>query len=363
MRLELLDGRDARVAPIWNALEGVGHPSYFLTWGWIENWLACLPREDTPRLAVIRDGDAVVGAFFLGRRLLWRHHVLPSRGAFVNTTGVENQDELCIEHNAILCAPDRVWSLADVVELIPHDWDELFLPGIDRASIANLTVPDGYRVVIDRETSAPFVDLERVRATGDYLSLLSANTRSQIRRARRRVGPLALEVASSVASALAIYDELVALHTVSWHDRDQPGAFVDPWFDHFHRRLITERFASGEVQLLRLRAGDATLGCLYNFNANGRVLFYQSGLVAQVDPVVKPGLLCHAAAIDHAAAAGHACYDLLGGDGRYKLSLATDATPLVWVRIQRTHVRFAIEDRARHWKHALVDKVEPDGRD
>ena len=42
-------------------------------------------------------------------------------------------------------------------------------------------------------------------------------------------------------------------------------------------------------------------------------------------------------------------YDLLGGDARYKQNIATDETRLLWVRVQRRRLQFALEDRARTW--------------
>jgi hypothetical protein len=351
-RLDLVDPYAPQAELLWRALEREARPAYFLTWGWVENWLAMLPHNEAPKLAVIREGGVPTGAFFVGRRLIRRHHVLPSRAAYLNATGVPNRDKLLIEHNGIL---GRGCSLATLIELMPDDWDELFLPGVERGTFRELEIPDEYRLRVTNAVPSPFVDLAQVRAKkGDYLSLLSSNTRSQIRRAGRRVGECKLEIAASVEDALAIYDELVALHSASWRERGEPGAFADPWFDRFHRRLIQQRFAHGEIQLARLRNGGATLGCLYNLIANGRVLFYQSGLAAIEDPVVKPGLLCHAAAIEHCAAAGHNVYDLLGGSGRYKASLATGSTELVWICVQRARLRFAIEDRVRAWKQAVV---------
>jgi len=349
--LELVDPLSARAEAIWCDLERGAHPPYFLTWGWISNWLAMLPSAEWPALAVLGGADGATGAFFLGRRKLLRHHVVTSRAAFVNATGVPRYDELCVEHNGIL---GTGCTLARLVELLPDDWDELVLPAVDRAMFQELDVPRGYHVQAGHDVPSPFVDLARVRAAGDYLSLLSANTRSQIRRASRRVGPCELDVARSLEDALEIYGELVALHGASWRARGEPGAFADPWFERFHRRLIEQRFAHGELQLIRLRSGPTTLGCLYNLVAGGRVLFYQSGLASSPDPVVKPGMLCHAAAIAHCAAAGHATYDFLAGSTRYKASLATGATQLVWLRVQRAHLRFAIEQRVRDWKHAIV---------
>jgi CelD/BcsL family acetyltransferase involved in cellulose biosynthesis len=352
--MALMDAGDVRVEAIWRTLETAARPSYFLTWGWIETWLSELPPETRPRLAVLSDAGAVVAACFLGHRRVLRHHVLPLRARFLNTTGIPQLDELCIEHNGVLCLPGRAVPLAALVERLPRDWDELVLPAIDAGAFDPLAAVADHRVLIDRDVAAPFVDLARVRAAGDYPAVLGSNTRAQIRRARRTIGPCELEVAGSVPHALAIYDELVALHTARWRERGQPGAFADPWFDRFHRELIRRRFAHGELELLRLRAGATTVGCIYNLISSGRVLFYQSGLAPFANPHVKPGYLCHAAAIERAAAAGHATYDLLGGDARYKASLSTGATRLVWLRVQRRLARFTIEQQLQRWKRGFV---------
>jgi CelD/BcsL family acetyltransferase involved in cellulose biosynthesis len=352
--LTLLDAGDARVEPIWRALEAAARPSYFLTWGWITTWLAALPVSALPRLAVIRRDGSVVAACFLGRRRQLRRGVIPSRALYLNTTGVNRLDELCVEHNAVLCAPGTACSARALTELLARDWDELVLPAVDAGAFDTADVGDDFQLLVDREVSAPFVDLARVRAKGDYLALLGSNTRSQIRRARKAIGRCELEVARSADQAADIYRELVAHHTASWRERGQPGAFADPWFDRFHRKLIAERFAHGEIELLRLRAGGATIGCTYNLIANGRVLFYQSGLARFEDAHKKPGYLCQAAAIEHAAASGHAIYDFLGGDARYKASLSTDATRLVWLRVRRKLARFAVEDQVVRWKRAYV---------
>jgi CelD/BcsL family acetyltransferase involved in cellulose biosynthesis len=141
----------------------------------------------------------------------------------------------------------------------------------------------------------------------------------------------------------------------AWQQRGQPGAWADPWFDTFHRRLIAQRFRHGEIQLVRLRAGDVTLGCLYNFVSHGRVLVYQTGINPGVDKNLKPGFLTHMFAVEHNAREGHAIYDFLGGDAQYKASLGTDATTIVWARVQRRRAIFALEDAARTWKRSRSD--------
>jgi CelD/BcsL family acetyltransferase involved in cellulose biosynthesis len=356
--LDLIKPGDARIEGLWRQLEARSQPPYFLSWGWVENWLAALPVDETPQLAVVNEDGEPAGAFFLGRRRMRRHLVVPSNALFFNATGSPRHDELCIEHNGLLATAGARRSLGAILDLIPGEWDELFVPATDRYAFDDLGAGaslGSYRVRIDRESAAPFVDLEAVRSMeGGYISLLGASTRTQLRRTRRIVGNLDVEVAEDEHQALDIWGELLRLHAQRWAARGERGAFADPWFERFHRRLITSRLASGEIQLVRVRAGATTIGCLYNFVYRGRVLFYQSGLAAFDDPHIKPGFLCHAAAIEYNALAGHQVYDLLGGASRYKQSLATGAARLVWLRVQRQRMRFAVEDQLRKLRARLA---------
>ncbi|MBV8759103.1 MAG: GNAT family N-acetyltransferase [Deltaproteobacteria bacterium] len=339
MNVEILDAHEHRAGPLWIALES-DNRNYFLSWPWIDHWLSSLPRSHAPRLAILRDGNAAIAAGLFGRRRVIRHHVVPSRAWFLNATGDSRFDELAIEHNGLVGA--RV-PLAALVAGLPEEWDELVLPAIDRDAFGT-PIAEGVRVHVDREAACPYVDLQRVRdADGGYLGLLGPATRAHLRRARRVLGELTVEIATDPDHALDIFGELVELC---------PDAFADPWFERFHRDLIAARY--GECELVRVRNGAQTIGCLYNFAYRRRVLCYQSGLASFADPHVKPALVCHAAAIANAAARGDDVYDFLVGDGRYKQHLATGTSHLRWLRVQQPRIRFSIEDRLRDWKHALA---------
>jgi CelD/BcsL family acetyltransferase involved in cellulose biosynthesis len=358
VQLELLDPYSASAEQIWRDLDAVDPRSYFLSSGWVENWLACLPREVAPRLAVIRTADAPVSAFFLARRTIGRLGVIgSSRALYFNTTGVPQYDELWIEHNGLV---GRELSVGRLVDILPDDWDELFLPGMRATAFGGMveSVVRGFRVRIERTVPLRFVDLARARESG-YLSLLGAQTRAQIRRAQRDAGSIEVDVADDERSALTFFDQLVALHQAHWRSQGQPGVFADPWFERFHRRLITRRFRHGEIQLLRMRTAHGPTAMLYNFVHDGRVLQYQSGVERSENRHLKAGYLAHTAAIEHAAAHGLAIYDFLGGAMRYKESLATDSTSLVWARLQRQRIRFMVEDRLRTWAKARRRPSEP----
>jgi CelD/BcsL family acetyltransferase involved in cellulose biosynthesis len=357
-----------RIRDAWCEIQASSRPSYFLSWGWVENWLDTLPPSTDVVLHVVRRAGAPIAAFFLGARQAWRHRLLRSRTLHLNQTGDERYDEICIEHNGVLSNGEPI-PVLDIVSRLPGRWDELFLPALDEdgvvatalaAEMASPTIrrhAARLRVRVDGRVPCPIVELDKVREAGDYLALLGSNTRAQIRKTRKEYaqrGPLSHDVASSAAEARAFFDELVTLHQRTWAARGKPGAFI-PYVLGFHHRLIERRFAAGEIRLHRIRAGDRTIGCLYNFVWQDAALFYQSGLLYDGDAKLKPGLLCHALAVDYDAKAGLRCYDFLGGDSRYKRALATGSRTLVWLRIQKPRIRFAVEDAARVFRNHLLN--------
>lgn len=356
--LELLAADDPHAERIWQSLEAHARPSYFLSWGFIRHWLDAVPADERPSLAVICDRGEPAAAFLLARRHVRHHLGRETRALYFNATGSPAHDQLALEHNGLLAAPGTRRSLAALVDLLPAGWDELHLPAVDRYAFDDLgaaPLAAQYRVRIVREASAPYVDLDLVRTVaGGYDALLPANTRTQLARSRTLIGGIDLEIARDEPHALAIYDELVRLSVRRWALRGGRGIFADPRFEQFHRRLIQRRLAHGEIQLVRIKAGNTTLGCFYNFVYRGRVSFYRCGLAPLGDPQIKAGYLCHAAAIEYNALAGHAFYDLHGGRAAYKESLATGAHRLIWLRVRRPFARFSLEDAVRRWYERIA---------
>jgi CelD/BcsL family acetyltransferase involved in cellulose biosynthesis len=193
-----------------------------------------------------------------------------------------------------------------------------------------------------------------------YLARLSRNTREQIRRSWRiygEQGPLAVEAAADLPEALAMLDELAQLHQDSWTARGKPGAFASKRFTAFHRDLIRRVFPKGGVQLLRIRAGSAVIGLLYNFVHARRVYSYQSGLRFSDDNRLKPGLVAHVAAIRYCREAGLLEYDFLAGEDRYKHSLSTDARMLTWLVFERSTLKMRAIRLLRGLKRRISARV------
>jgi CelD/BcsL family acetyltransferase involved in cellulose biosynthesis len=315
----------------WRELESRAELTFFTSWSWIGQWLAVLPVALHKQLLVARQGERIVGLGIVVKGQAHLMRTMPVRCWRLHATGIRDIDDLTIEYNGFLVDGDG----GGDVEQTMLDF-LLQRSGVKRVEVAMATdrftklaqpAPKNFLVRSDFKQSY-LVDLEQVRASGgDFLSTLSANTRSQIKRslgAYREFGELRIEAAQSVEQACVFFNELKTLHARVWVERGKHSRFAtSPIAQRFHTALIARAFDTGEVQLLRVTAGASVLGYLYNFVYRGRVIFYQSGFnYGLLDKHDRPGMVCHTLAVQHQLQAGHALYDLAAGDYRYKASLA-----------------------------------------
>ncbi len=349
----------------WRALEARAEGSVFLSWHWIGSWLAALAAAERPEILTIRRAGAIVGLAALGRATERRHGLLVAHRLCLNETGRAERDVLAVEWNGILadatCAGEVARAAIAFLVREVAGWDELVLGGIaatdDARDYAGFARAEGLATRLQARSPSRFVDLARVRDGGDYLDLLSRNTRAQLRRAMRRYeasGPLAFTPARDTAEALAWFEEMATLHQATWTRRGMPGSFGNPFFAAFHRRLIADAVPAGAAEIARVTAGTETVGILYNLVWRGHVCNYQSGLAyTEDDNAMKPGLVSHALAVRSYAARGLTIYDFLAGDSRYKASLASDEAELVWLVARRRKLKFAAEEFFRSAKSML----------
>jgi CelD/BcsL family acetyltransferase involved in cellulose biosynthesis len=344
---------------LWRELESRADTTFYTTWSWMGNWLRVLPPNMMPGLLAARRGGRLIGLGLMvkGKALLLRS--IPVKCWRLHATGIEDIDELAIEYNGFLVDRDHA---VPVKQAMLHFL--LYSTGVKRLEMSRAEsqydqlaqrLPKDVLVRSVPATSY-LVDLEQARAVpGGFLSLLSTNTRSQLRRsmgAYQALGTLALRQASSVDEARAFLVRLKALHGQTWAERG-----VRSGFSHgltaarFHDSLIEQGLARGEIQVLRIDAGDTEVGYLYNFVHRGRVIFYQSGLnYGLLDKHDRPGLVCHGMAIEHNMRLGHRRYDFAAGDYRYKASLSTLREPQSTLVFQRDGVLPRLDLLLREWK-------------
>ena len=329
---------------MWRTLERRADASWFLSWSWLGCWLASLP----PRIEVLvlraEIRGLVVGLAMLVVSPLRRLRVPLGCAAHLNSTGRPEFDGVAIEHNGLLL--DRAHAQAAQAAMLRflcderRGWRSVRLPGLTNAQAirAEMLPPRIVMEVLERRSTLVPLQLVRDR-DGDYLGLLGARRRAHIRRSMRASsewGPLQLTQAHDAETALAYFERLLELHRARRAALRSRSAFDTPFSRDFHRLLIKSGQPRGEVQLLRVRAGEHDLGYLYNFAHRGRISFYQSGYdFGRIDRKFSPGLVTVALCIEYNARLGHDCFDFLAGDAQYKQALATHDEPMWWIDLHR----------------------------
>lgn len=335
----------------WRALEAeAAAPSFFQSW----TWVGCLAEEryDRPVLVRAERGGRLAGLALFNRRGRWLH---------LSESGRAELDAPFVERNAPLVAAGDEEGTRRA--LLAAAWR---VPGIRGVVLGG--TPAALPGLCDgvplrrQERVAPFVRLDRLRETGqEYLDTLSANTRYQLRRSLRHYcafGELEARAAATEAEALGWFETLVRHHQATWTGRGQPGAFAGSFMLRFHRALIARAAARGELDLVRVAAGQHEVGFLYNLRSRGWVHAYQSGFrYDAASQHARPGLTCHYTAIGQALRRGDLAYDFLGGADRYKRSLANDEDVLVWSQLVPRRSPGAVAARLR----SLLQRWRPDG--
>lgn len=354
MQLDLFDPKIdfEYIKVIWQKLTEHQTISYFLSWGWVENWLDLLPSDSSVKLAVINKNDKPIAAFFLGAAKTVRKKVIHTQQLHLNATGMLEYDLLAIEHNGILLAKGVNLSLKELLELLPGEWDEFLFPALDTNSFPgnNLTIPSVSYKIVNRYVVSRFIDLSLVRQRdNDLTTLLKKKTRVNIRRSfnlyKKHYGPIHLEAASTIKEALEILNEISHFNKQRFEGSKIISSFHNDFFVNFHTSLIRKRFDQDDMQLLRIVSGDTLIGSLYSFIFHGHVCQYQGGFNFDVDNRLQPGLVCHTEAVRHNAQQGHLVYDLMAGDYEYKKRIATSEYSSNWAKIQKKHFKFLIEEQ------------------
>lgn len=350
-----------RLEASWKELEARAPHSFYLSWLWIGTWLRHLPKAAQPHVLVARASGKIVGLAIICRRRAWS--LGPHAGArwLLNETGDTRFDSLYIEYNDILA--DR--SLADAtidacLEALTHRLrhsDQLVLSGIDldfEMAASRTASRVGLVTEVKQTDTVWWIDFAKVRQRGGhYRATLGRNTRQAVNRAMRLYaerGPIEFRIMETTSEALAAFDLLQAFHEARWGCR---GPLANPDFRQFHEELIALGVPIGAVRISRTLVGDQTIGVLYNFVHDDRVLNYQSGFLYERDGRLKPGLVSHVLSIEDSIVRGERGYDFLAGSAGHKPHLANAAHAMKWIAIGRDGPERRLEANFRHAKSVL----------
>jgi hypothetical protein len=355
------------LASVWSALAtACEHASFFLMSEAVGAWLDVFGPRLQPSILLFRDHQrTAVGAAILVRRTD-RKGPFAIRRVYLNTAGEDDADSACIEFNGLLCRSGYEPAVARAlrVHIDRQPWDELAAPGlVEGASLRGLRAAFADAYAVARTTRSYYVSLAEVRRSGkDFIELLAARERTRYRQNVRKyaaIGDLALDEATSTTDALEFLAQLARLHQKTWTSRGAAGSFASETFCDYHRKLIERCFPLGWIQLLRLRAGTATVGYHYSFLLGGRSYFYQCGYDYELAEKTAPGIIVHTFAIQHAAQRGLIEYDFMAGDVEYKRRFATSSREMHWVSWRAPSLKMRSFRLMRDAKHALARTTTP----
>jgi CelD/BcsL family acetyltransferase involved in cellulose biosynthesis len=339
----------------WLDLQNRVDCSWFQSWGWIRTWLEKIAIDYHPLVARVWFEGTLVGMGIFVHRRISRRLIIHTDALFLNEYPFDGRN-MVIEYNGLLADPSH--QLAVYRETIAHlfhahsNCNELFF-GALRSTSPLIHVAGqikGVRLKILEESSTWSIDLDGFEQGIDaYLATLSKNRRTQIRRSFRLYeehGPLQIDEASNAEAAQVFFDGLKELHTDRWKSKGLQGSFANPLWGVFNRALIRSRFASGEIQLLRVSNSRGVIGYLYNFVWRKHIYCIQGGFKFSENKQLTPGYVVHVLAIAYNKQKGMKVYDLMHGDSLYKTTLCNRNQTLQWMVMQRRRVRFSLEDIA-----------------
>ncbi len=351
----------------WRDLQTRANIDFYMSWGWIGTLLKLSGLKPFVLRATASGATVALGLLLLNRQT--RHRWLKSRKLYLNETGEFAIDILFIEHNGFLC--DRSYGAVLPMQCLQYvlsspdarrqlgRWDEWRFGGVGEDYL-KLLQATGLRIRYHSAKQSGVVDLDALRNSGqDYLASLSSNTRYQIRRALKLYGErgeVALTAASTEAEFSQYFQGLIDLHQTYWTSRGEKGAFGYKFLHDFHREIVLRHGPLGEVELLRIMAGDFVIGYLYNFSYCGQIGAYLSGFNYEEDSKLKPGLVSHYLAIQYHLTRAERTYDLLAGDMQYKRSLSMETPPLYWLDLQQPRYKLRLEDFARTARNRIFPR-------
>jgi hypothetical protein len=333
--------------------------AFFTSPQWYVPYIRAWPRKGT-RIVALNETDANEGFVALSsvQRLsrLKRRYVALG----VNVCLAAKFADVTLEANGAFSRSSLLsenW-ISPLLKLIDQEpkWDELVVPSLNKYDFElakKISELYGWKIeeVRTKPSFSAVFEKGTQSASEKVLGLMSANSRSQIRRAIRQVnsqlGELQIRTAGTVSEVESWLSALAQWHFVRWGQNSDAGGFSNPLFFQFQKALAIESLNAGSLRLHQISAGDTPLGYLMNFHWQGAELFYVGAFNYGKAQALKPGLLSHYLAMCSALQEGCEKYDFLAGSHRYKESMSNESTSRFDLIFRRNRSHFHVEAKLK----------------
>ncbi len=331
MRTELIIGEAAfdQLAAEWDELARRGMTaSPFQTLAYQRAWWSHLRPEGATLLTVAtRDGDQLVGigCFYHDDEQLYFNG------------GIEETD-----YHDLIAPPgqaEAVWRATwDCLRQIEEPrWTILDLHNIPAASPTRLILPaiaQDHNATIREELAEVCPVITLPDSMDAYLDSLDSKQRRELNRKLRR------GEGAGVVTAVVGPDKDIAAEIDSFLDLLQKSTFEKrDWLNDGRRALFHEvgRAAqqAGTLQLMFTSLEGQRAAALFNFDYNGRIWVYNSGLDPVAFAALSPGVVLTAEAIAEAIKLGRNTFDFMRGDEEYKYRFGAADEKIYRLHIER----------------------------
>lgn len=315
----------------WNIL-AVGRP--MCSWNWLATWWKLYGNSDGRELHVLavydnaeNDEGMLVGI------APWYIERTKVGGNVIQPLG---SGQVCTDHLSLICRPDYVGTVATTIAnyLTDNDdeWDRLELLSIDDGDeamgllVAELEARDGL-VTCQRAGNCWVVDLPQT--WDEYLASLSRSHRRQLRKCydeKVDSGRSRWHLVTKPSELEEAWQILIDLHQRRRNGLGEAGCFASPEFTRFHRDVINQLLAVGQLRMSWIELDGTPFTAEYHFNSPDTVYTYQSGMDAsRLDE--SPGRLAYLLTAKRAIEEGYTHLDFLRGDEPYKAHFRAEAKP------------------------------------
>lgn len=322
---------------------------------WLLAWWKVFGGLDNRQLSValVYDGNQLVGIAPFLRRLLWYRRLIPYRRLEFLATGEQTRDEIRSDYLGVIFEPGYeqrvIDALADQwVREFPGSFDDIVLSPLDGdLPIWNYTAralsERGFLVEMQTLPPAPYIRLPN--SWDGYLKSLSGTDRYFVNRSIRDFerwtagAEVTVERVKSSADLARGKEVLTKLHETRWRAAGQSGVFSSHLFKGFHDAVMPLLLDRGALELVWLNVSGEPVAVLYNLIWGNKTLAYQSGRALGLPKGARPGIILHLRMIREAIEAGRTEYDFLSGTSEYKAKMSNASRSVIGIRASQAPLR------------------------
>lgn len=308
-------------------------PQIFLTSEWLHSWWAAY-RPGELRVLVIADEHT---GRWLGAAPWF---ISPDGGSRVLCTvgcvDVTDYLDVLVRQGA----EDTVYpALADWLAAHTDDWDEAQFCNIPEESptlerLPALVEARGLAATIEEEDVCPQFAVPDTFE--NYLARLDSKRRHELRRKlRRATGQADWYIVGSEHDLAAEIERFLDLMAASSPEKRQ--FLEDAGHREFIRTVMPRLAAHGWLQLAFLTVGKEAVASYLNFDYQGRILVYNSGLEPGRHAQLSPGIVLLAYVVEHAIEQQRRVFDFMRGDEPYKYDMGGQDTRICRLTIRRAN--------------------------